>query len=87
MNNASTKKLGVRHMSLGLLKFGFGSQKKFKYLKNEKNNFMKVILKLECLFYHNTYILFHLFIYLIICGLIDKKNLPFAETTNSSFKT
>jgi len=28
----------------------------FKYLKNEKINFTKVILKLECLFYQNIYI-------------------------------
>ena len=35
----------------------------FKYLKNEKINFIKVILKQECLFYQNIYIyiLFHLF--------------------------
>ena len=29
----------------------------FKYLKNEKINFIKVILKLECLFYQNIYII------------------------------
>ena len=28
----------------------------YKYLKNEKINLSKVILKLECLFYHNIYI-------------------------------
>ena len=28
----------------------------FKYLKNEKNNFIKVILKQECLFYQYIYI-------------------------------
>ena len=28
----------------------------FKYFKNEKVNFIKVILKLECLFYQNIYI-------------------------------
>jgi hypothetical protein len=32
----------------------------FKYLKNEKINFIKVILKLECLFYQNIHILFDL---------------------------
>jgi hypothetical protein len=31
----------------------------FKYLKNEKINLSKVILKLECLFYQNIYLLFH----------------------------
>jgi len=31
----------------------------FKYLKNEKINLSKVILKLECLFYQNMYLLFH----------------------------
>jgi hypothetical protein len=47
-----------------ILKFGefSGFQKKlvfkqsFKYLKNEKINLSKVILKLECLFYLNIYI-------------------------------
>ncbi len=36
-----------------------------KYLKNEKINFIKVILKIkiECLFYHNLYILFNLILY------------------------
>jgi hypothetical protein len=29
----------------------------FKYLKNEKINLSKVILKLECLFYKNIYII------------------------------
>jgi hypothetical protein len=29
----------------------------FKYLKNEKINLSKVILKLECLFYQNIYML------------------------------
>jgi len=28
----------------------------FKYLKNEKDNFIKVVLKLEYLFYQNIYI-------------------------------
>ncbi len=28
----------------------------FKYLKNEKINFIKVIIKQECLFYQNIYI-------------------------------
>jgi len=36
----------------------------FKYLKNEKINFIKVILKmLECLFYQNIYIFYHLILY------------------------
>jgi len=35
----------------------------FKYLKNEIINFIKVILKQECLFYQNIYNLFHLIIY------------------------
>jgi len=35
----------------------------FKYLKNEKIIFTKVILKLEGLFYQNIYILFHLILY------------------------
>jgi len=33
----------------------------FKYFKNEKINFIEVILKLECLFYQN--ILYHLILY------------------------
>jgi len=32
------------------------SYQSFKYLKNEKINFSKVILKLECLFYQNIHI-------------------------------
>ena len=35
----------------------------FKYLKNEIINLSKVILKLECLFYLNIYILFYLILY------------------------
>ena len=35
----------------------------FKYLKNEKINLSKVILKLEYFFYQNIYILFHLILY------------------------
>jgi len=35
----------------------------FKNLKNEIINFSKVILKLECLFYLNIYILFYLILY------------------------
>jgi hypothetical protein len=38
-------------------------KKSFKYLKNEKINLSKVILKRERLFYHNIYILFYLFLY------------------------
>ena len=33
----------------------------FKYLKNEKITFIKVILKLECLFFQNIYVLFFIF--------------------------
>ena len=36
-------------------------KQRFKYQKNEKINFIKVILKLDCLFYQNIYILFNLF--------------------------
>jgi hypothetical protein len=35
----------------------------FKCLKNEKINFIKVILKLEYLLYQNKYVLFQLIIY------------------------
>ena len=35
----------------------------FKYLKNDKINFIKVILKLECLVYQNIFILFLLILY------------------------
>ena len=35
----------------------------FKYLKNEKINLSKAILKLECLFYLNIFILFYLILY------------------------
>ena len=35
----------------------------FKYLKNEIINLSKVILKLECLFYQNIYLLFHHILY------------------------
>jgi len=38
-------------------------KQRFKYLKNEKNKFIKVILKLECLFDRNIYLLFHLILY------------------------
>ncbi len=34
---------------------GMVFKQSFKYLKNEKINFIKVILKLECLFYRNIY--------------------------------
>jgi len=37
----------------------------FKYLKNEKINLIKVILKLEGFFYKNTLILFNLIVYLL----------------------
>jgi hypothetical protein len=36
----------------------------FKYLKNEKINFTKVILKLECLFYQNIYIYYFIIFYI-----------------------
>jgi len=35
----------------------------FNYLKNEKINLSKVILKRECLFYLNIYLLFYLILY------------------------
>ena len=35
----------------------------FNYLKNEKINLSKAIIKLECLFYLNIYILFYLILY------------------------
>jgi len=35
----------------------------FKYLTNEKIIFIKAILKLECLFYQNIYLLFHHILY------------------------
>jgi len=38
-------------------------KKSFKYLKNEIIILSKVILKLECLFYLNIYILFYLILY------------------------
>jgi len=43
--------------------FSMAFKQSFKYLKNEKINFIKVILKLECLFDHYIYILFHLILY------------------------
>jgi len=56
----------------------------FKYLKNLKINLSKVILKLECLFYQNIYIILSYFILFYIRravltqknakkGLIEKK--------------
>ena len=52
----------------------------FKYLKNEKINFIKGILKLEYLFYQNTQILFHLILYSYFISTqtndFPKKNLP-----------
>jgi len=36
-----------------------GFKQSFKYLKNEKINLSKVILKLEYLLYQNIYLLFH----------------------------
>jgi len=41
----------------------FVFKQSFKYLKNEKINLSEVILKLECLFYMNTYLLFHHILY------------------------
>jgi len=40
-----------------------GFKQSFKYLNNEKINLSKVILKPECLFYLNIYILFYLILY------------------------
>ncbi len=45
----------------------------FKYLKNEKINLIKVILKLECFLYKNILILFNLIVYLLN-HLDSKKN-------------
>jgi hypothetical protein len=52
----------------------------FKYLKNEKINLSKVILKLECLFYQNIYYFIIFYIHRAILtqtnpkkGLIEKK--------------
>ena len=39
------------------------SKQSFKYLKNVKINLSKVILKLECFFYQNTYLVFHHILY------------------------
>jgi hypothetical protein len=61
----------------------------FKYLKNEKINLSKVILKLECMFYQNIYI-FIISSYFIFVEPFrlkqiqkrsnsNKKNLPFKE--------
>jgi len=47
---------------LNLLKF-LAFKQRFEYLKNEKINFIKVVLKLEYLLYQNIYILFHLVLY------------------------
>ncbi len=38
-------------------------KQRFKYLKNEKINLIKAILKQECLVYRNIHILLNLFIY------------------------
>ena len=38
-------------------------EQSFKYLKNKIINLSKVILKLECFFYLNIYILFYLILY------------------------
>jgi len=61
-------------------------KQRFKYLTSEKINFIKVILKLECLFYHN--ILFY--IRRAILTQIQKrsnrkKNLQYEESLNPSF--
>ena len=54
----------------------------FKYLKNVKINFIKVILKLECFFYQNIYIFYFILFYIFRAiftqtnpkkGLIEKK--------------
>ncbi len=44
---------------------GFQTKMVFKqsFIKNEKINSNKVIIKLECLFYQKEYILFHLILY------------------------
>ena len=38
-------------------------KQRFKYLKIEKINFIKVIPKHECLFFQKIHILFHLILY------------------------
>ena len=61
---------------------GMVFKQSFKYLKNEKINLSKVILKLECLFYLNIYIYYFILLYIrraILTqtnrkkGLIEKK--------------
>jgi len=60
----------------------FVFKQSFKYLKNEKINLSKVIIKLECLFYLNIYIYYSILFYIrraILTqtnkkkGLIEKK--------------
>ena len=57
------KKLRVIKYQLINIRVDLGMvfKQRFKYQKNEKINFIKVILKLDCLFYQNIYILFNLF--------------------------
>ena len=38
-------------------------KQRFRYLNNKKINFIKVILKLDCLFYQNILILYHIILY------------------------
>jgi hypothetical protein len=45
----------------------------FKYIKNEKINLSKVILKLECLFYQNIYI-YNLILYYIHRAILTQTN-------------
>ena len=45
----------------------------FKYLKNGKINFIKVILKLECMFYQNIYI-YYLIIFYIRRAILTQTN-------------
>ena len=47
----------------------------FKYLKNEKINLSKVILKLECLFYRNIYIyIYYLILFYIRRAILTQTN-------------
>ncbi len=47
----------------------------FKYLKNEKINFIKVILKLECLFYQKIYIyIYYLILFYIRRAILTQTN-------------
>jgi len=67
------------------LKFKFlGFKQRFEYSKNEKINFIKVILKLECLFYHIIFCFILFYIRRAIStqtnpksATVEKKNLSY----------